>query len=334
MDEFSSMVLKGKNVTQKLQDVFFFPVEKRSLFWQSGNIKEGIKILPVRPKFYAIVDMERQWVFSTVTEDYQLITNEDAYNLGVEISQNIFHIENPTDLKCVYAVLSPNRAKCRMDLCRFTDFFQPLMNEGWFSFLSIENSYNKTKCLEYNIGFYNAEREYGFNLYGLGIKTKNPHSFSWRAIKKSIYKELDKQRYNIEWIEQNFYHKIQQLKNLSISKENILPMFCRVFGLTRTYLIRNSNSSFLKRIKSMIEGTANNMTELYGQNAYALLNVFAEFQYQYFIPSSNAMLSGNSKSLGKWVDELIEASQKEDFSLSRFIGNEAMYAADWYRTQY
>lgn len=328
-------ILRGRDITSQLEDKFFFPVEKRNLYWQSGDLSKGLKISPVRPRFWAIVDLEKEWVFSTVTDDYVLITNKQAYDFGIEICKYLFHVENNEDLKCIRATLSWNRASCRIDLCRFVDFYQPLLNEGWYSFLSIENSYNKTKCLEYNLGFYNREQDYGFGLYGVGFKAKRPHSSSMKAIRKSFYKEIDEKKYNIEWIEESFYKKIQQLKGISISKENMLAMFCRVFEINSKNIKKNGETyRAAKEIKKLVDKSSIEFTRKHGQNAYALLNIFANFQYRYYYPKLGYSLFGPNVILGKWVDDLLSASGKENFSLVDYIGSEAIKAAEWLRIEF
>lgn len=326
-----SLNLKGKDVTEKMKQKLFFPVDRRPLFWQPVN-ESSDRLKKCIPYFYAIVDLEREYVFSTVTSTYSLVSNEEAYKFGVYLAKKLLHIENNEDLKCIRATLTANRARCSMDICRFTDYFQPLMNEGWYSFLSIENSYNKTKCVEYSVGFYNEKYEYGLPFFGLSINTKNTHEVSWEYIQKKIIKKIDKESINIEWIEQSFYNKIKALKNIPISKENILPMYCRIFNIDRKWLIKNSDNKDLAAMKDYIDKSADELTEHYGQNAYALLNVLADIQYEYYDPRYKFTFIKNKNTLGKWVDEFIKESTKPDFSLSKYIGEPAMDAADWLRT--
>lgn len=313
--------------------MFFFPVEAKPLYWEEEPEFMGKhKLNLCDPLSFAIVDMERKKVFAPVSKSYLLITNKEAYEFGFEIGEMLFHLESKDDFKCVHAVLSANRAVCHIDMCRKIDLAQPHINDDWCSYMRITNSYNRTKKLEYVIGFYNVKHGYGFLDDSIAISANMAHYSKFNSYKQNIIKQIKSRKYSIDQVEQNFIKKMTALRNITLSKESILPMFCRVFGIHKTKNINVSEKEGLKSTKNFIEDKATLYTNQYDQNAYALLNVFAEYEYQYDYSSLRFLLKSDQFKLGKWVDDLIEKSKSESFSIIKYIGEEASNAAEWLRT--
>ena len=325
------LVITEKNVPKELQRLFF-PVGKMRLFWEEQPEFMGMhSIFPCDPPFYAIVDMERRKVFAAVTQAYLLITNREAYQFGFAIAKMLFLLNDEDDFKCIHAELSGNRAVCQMDLCRKIDMAQPHINDDWCSFMRIINSYNKTKKLEYVVGFYNVKHGFGFLDNTIAISANTAHYNRFTSYKEDIIKQIKANQYNIDKVEKNFMKKMFALHDITLSKESVLPMFCRVFGIKKTNITDSQKDNLIKT-KDYIESKAAYFTNLYGQNAYALLNVFAEYEYQYDSSSLRFLLKSDQFKLGKWVDDLIEESGKEGFSIIKYIGDKASEAAEWLRT--
>lgn len=108
-------------------------------------------------------------------------------------------------------------------------------------------------------------------------------------------------------------------------------MFCRVFGIKKTKVNTTLKESLIKT-KDFIEEQAKFFTEQYDKNAYALLNVFAEYEYKFDSSSLHFLLKNDQFKLGKWVDDLILESKKDNFNIMRYIGDSAADAAEWLRT--
>lgn len=325
------LILEEEQLPEGLGKLFF-EVDERPLYWEVSSpftVNPDVKLC--EPNFYAIVDMEKNTVFSAVTQGYLLITNKEAYDFGKEIGRRLFHLENDGDLKSIHAELSTNRAVCMIDLRRKIDLCQPLMNEGWCAFMRIVNSYNKTRKLEYIIGFYNVEHKYGFLDNSIAISANTAHYSKFGSYQMDIIRQIKEKGYNVEQVELYFLSKIEALRKIPISKESILPMFCHVFGITKTKVAQPQRDSLINT-KDYIEEHAAAYTDKYGQNAYALLNVFADYEYKYDASSLRFLLRKDQFKLGKWVDDLINASKAPTFSITRYISEKAHEAAEWLRT--
>lgn len=165
----------ANDFSDKIESLFF-QVDKKRMYWEEEQSFMGEpKLHLCHPQFFAIVDVERRYVFAPVTQNYLLISNKEAYNFGIEIGMMLFHIDGKDDLNCIHAKLSSNRAVCQIDLCRKIDYAQPHINDDWCSFMRITNSYNKTKKLGYVVGFYNVKYGYGFLDNAIAISADTAH---------------------------------------------------------------------------------------------------------------------------------------------------------------
>lgn len=325
------IVINEKDLPGRLEELFF-PVQLRLLYWEEEPPLMGpVHVKECDPAFFGVLDVDKSRIFAAVTQGYLLITNQVAYNFGCEIAQILFHTESKDDIKCIHAELSSNRAVCQIDLRSKLDIGQPLMNEGWCFFMRVINSYNKTKKLEYIVGFFNVAHGYGFLDNTIAISANTAHYNQFRSYQMDIWKQIKEKEHVIKQLELTFLSKISTLKQLLISKESILPMFCKVFGIKKTNINSPQHQSLIDT-KNYIEKQATDLTQQYGQNAYALLNVFAEYEYKYDTNSLRFLLRQDQFKLGKWVDDLIVNSKAADFSLYNYIGKEAYDAAEWLRT--
>jgi hypothetical protein len=70
-----------------------------------------------------------------------------------------------------------------------------------------------------------------------------------------------------------------------------------------------------------------------GGNAYALFNVMTDYASFPADFSENSVTVHNLQHrVGRWVDDFINAHAKDGFSLSKYIGEEAMDAAFYMET--
>ena len=76
------------------QKKFFFPVVKTPLYF-SHNGNEVFRA----KRFYGILDVERNTILSTVSENYSLVTNRRAYEEAEDIVKIVFRNTSLSDMK-------------------------------------------------------------------------------------------------------------------------------------------------------------------------------------------------------------------------------------------
>jgi hypothetical protein len=128
----------------------FFPVEMRPLYMPATGCIDRYNKLD---RHFAVVDVERENTFAVVTDDYELVTNQQAYNMADEVMRKVFHTTKADDMQCLNVTMPKTRSFCHIDLIHKSTDFSPWENDKWTAFLRISNSYNRTRLLRFELGF-------------------------------------------------------------------------------------------------------------------------------------------------------------------------------------
>ena len=107
----------------------------------------------------------------------------------------------------------------------------------------------------------------------------------------------------------------------------MLPLYCKYFGISAVPETEGGQERLLKELGYVSQLISKCVTK-FGKNAYALLHVIMDYfstrgRYSY----------GNDWELGKWVHDFLEATKKEGFSISKYIGNTFYDIVSWYEVQ-
>ena len=299
----------------------FFDVDLYPLFWEKVEILERPKhfLCPYR---YAVVREDEGYVYSTVTVGYYLILNKDAYDLGKEVACYAFHSEEDVLIGKLNE-LTEHGAACEMSIQREEEIKQPQILNGWHAIVRISNSYNKTKSLKYTIGF---EYESGASLLfpEYTIEIKDPHSKPLDAIREEIREKLFKTKRGqiIVQIENVFVQLITALKAVTMSKYDMLRLFCMVYKIKISSTDRNIIEEAYKELDLINKIIKSYKANNFQNNAYLLLLAFGDYVYNYRSWRFGQSLGNNQLALGKWVQKFIKETEKPDFSLHDYFGRD------------
>lgn len=313
------------------EDLLLFPVELRTLFWEKSNanlFNDNDAYVVECKRHFGVLDVDREELFAAVTDGYLLTTNEEAIGYGKRILQKLFvqYTNKESEIECLIARLSPNRAACELDLCRAIEKRQPLIDGSWIPFLRIRNSYNKTQTLQYIFGFQNVL----FNIALLFKPLEMPHYYTRKGLDEKINIWCSTLIHN-EYIQtkiKSFAEKIQLLKDINLSRTLILALYCKYFKLLR----HNSNDDDeIKWTLNGIDIAISEISEHIGLNAETMLLVFARCIEE---EGDRYNLSSDQIKLGTWSDDLVEQLKTEGdrFSWYDYIGKEAFDTVSWYET--
>ena len=128
-----------------------FPVRLDSVFIRNSKkrkYKEAIGFKAVTGKTDG-----REKIFSLVTDNYSLITNKQALELGRKIFREYFSKESEINLSVFNVTFPETRSFCNIDLMNNLYSFNVWEKEVYIPFMRITNSYNRTKALKFEIGF-------------------------------------------------------------------------------------------------------------------------------------------------------------------------------------
>lgn len=126
-------------------------------------------------------------------------------------------------------------------------------------------------------------------------------------------------------IEYKFRDTIDRLKRTHLASRDMLPLFIKYFGLLEIPQIPEEERRFIRQLEEV-----NDLVSLqigrYGLTAYTMLYVIIE----YLSKHHRVFLSSGPTELGEWINDFIQESKSEDFSISAYIGNKAYDVASWF----
>lgn len=323
-------------------DKIFFPVELCRLYWESPYEKDMFgNVQQLCDNYFAVVDIENNSVFATVTKDYELILNKDAADLAVDMFAYLFHLSDNNLCYATNYFTTAKRSEFEMDFIRDFEAQMPLVNEGWRPMAKVVNSYNKHRKLSVNIGYCKVdERGHSrgaFLIPGLSVELSSAHNHSIRSVRRWMFDELTRNpNMNMLFIEQQFQTKMERLKELKISEKNMLPLFCKIYGLTldpdskpaqKTILFRAIRQAYLLIQEHTIlrDGKADAYTFFYAMMEYATF-------YKGFAESAQTAIS--QLRLGGWLNDFITATSERDFDYVNYVGKDALRTALWFLQKY
>lgn len=331
------------NDTDPRLDELFFPVDERFVFWEKDETKVGgLYKIPCDPKpinpewtgrYYAIVDREQEYLFTIASESYLLVSNIEAYWISLAMANYLYKkpdVNENFDFFPFKKWLREDRASCEISICRDIDYNQPNLRDGWCSGITMLNSYNKSVALTYYIGFFNPIFNISILLPGNAISFKLKKNSNY-GILNQIAKEFAKCDVAnfIQRKEQEFLSLLDDLKKSPMDGNLFLAFFCKFFRISRKSLERAKNLDEAREMKAFINEKIKRYTEEYGQNAYAFLLAISDYISNYENRRfSDSFLSYHVQA-GEWANDYLNEVSKPDFSLYKYIGEEAINTASW-----
>lgn len=331
----------------RLEDAFFpvelcdlkfvFPSEK-DLF---GNVVRKDDMLVKGHK--AVVDIEKCHVFATVTDNYRLVTNRQAYEWSEPVMSTVFRHSHLADFTCFNVRMTSTRSSCCIDLVRKLDGgnviqFTPFgKDDPWTAFIRIINSYNKTSCLKYQLGFCRWICQNGMIFESKSVDFVFTHTkgvVSEARIGRQLAAAARERIGEIRSLEDQFIAKLRNLKKHSVPQNVMLALACKVFNLHLTRddaekmsgAERKKAAAFVQKIKA----DTKEYYSQFGANAYAAMNVLTDFaSYPKGLSGVNTVPVLQAKA-GAWIDDFVEASAKPGFNMTSYLGVDAIEAATWY----
>lgn len=306
----------------------FFPVAVRPAFWLDNKNQHhyipGQKVL---------VEVERDYPLSVVSERYNLITNEEAYRMADVIVQGVFDGRTLGHFQCYNVMMPSTRSSCRMDFIIPQNQFSAFgdRRESYTPFLRISNSYNRTLVLRYEIGFCRWICLNGCIFGGKSYTATFVHSLQKK--RRSVYEAIAEARRTIGSIEDIWtvlQRKLTALSEITAPFELALPVFCQVFGIPdvgKPEVSVAMADKYTVRAKLFLEQAGSYYAE-FGPTAYALYNALTDYAT---FPDGETMSSmfvhGYQRKVGAWVDDLVAASMKRGFLFEETVLESSRKAA-------
>jgi len=303
-------------------DDLMFPVELRAVYTDI-EVNGNTKIIKV-PNSRTIVDKHSGRPLGIVSNNYKLITNEEAIKLGKQCCSELIGTREAANIE-IFQVDAPSTASfCHIDLIH-KSYVMNLWDgttqaETFVPYVRLTNSYNRSRALKFDIGlcrelclngiiFESETIEFKFN--HVNNKTTDDISF---ALKNGKLKSLF----------EKFVSYADKLKNHTLSRKNAIKIIYALFNIKDITEIdfdesKEDLSEYNKLLKTLETKLDKYISEL-GANSYALFNVITDIashslENRYFRRDMNSM----QRLAGNWINSFQKEIERKDFSTDTYI---------------
>lgn len=308
-----------------LKDVLF-PVEMQPILRDPSGPEGRPAMTPVRVGGWrAVVDVERGAVFTVVTKNYRLVTNEEALACGKVAFTNLFRsVDVERDMEVFNVVTPSTRSFCHVDLIHREYRVNLWKREVYLPYLRVTNSYNKKKALHFDLGFARELCDNGVIFEKATVRFKKPHTH--QHLHESITFLADGT--NLGELMEAFRSYMTALNRLAVPINLAQPLMAHALGLSfevdsgnkkRDQVARRQRDAFKARAGDLLLQYLHE----HGPTAYAVFNAATDFASR---PAEELLLSRGVHDLqskvGAWAETFPAEARRDGFSLERYVERE------------
>lgn len=261
-------------------------------------------------------------VFSIVSDNYQLITNNEAIEMGKEIHGRLFPGAKSDSFEIFNVIASKTKGSCHIDIIDKNYTLNILAQEVYVPFVRIQNSYNKTMPLKFQLGFCRKLCNNGVIFEANLVSISLAHTKQLLRASKFMNINVD----HLKQFENDFIQKTKISTETEIPRKYFLPLAAKV--LNRNFDLAEKDKYKQAIIKEKLNEFATaieNYTDKYiriekmGENAYAFFNVITDFA-----SNEKHLQARNTNDLqarcGDWLNLLPVEIKKPTFSWENEVG--------------
>lgn len=334
---------EGKNM-QRNTDIngLLFPVETREIFYEIEATRQLNLLLvkPVRkevkkvriPNYKAVVRADTGKVFSIVSNDYRLVTNEEALELAKQCFEQLFNtaerarttglLVDTSEMVTFNIIAPPSKSFCYIDLIHKNYTVNIWKQEVWIPYLRVTNSYNKSRALRFDIGFCRKLCDNGVIFERESIEYKFYHTRQNIAPKGEFNVNFEK----LKRLETIFRSYTEKLEDYEVPEKFVFPIVCK--ALETKFDIDNQDREKQEREKNRLNDFkkgVDNLTKDYyrqlGSNAYAVLNIISDIASHQKYKAQSLMIDYLQKRTGSWLENFATVIRSENFDFETYLGD-------------
>ncbi len=300
--------------------VAFFPVELKPVFIQSSRQSGDLFGYHALPRHFAVVESESDYVFAVVTENYKLVTNQQAYELAAEALKVVFDFTALKDMACLKIIMPKTRSFCHIDLIHKESDFEPWKDDQWIPFIRITNSYNRTHRLRFEIGFCRMTNFNEVIFESKSVEISFAHTKQLHDIMLRWHENLGE----IKELEIEFVNQLRNLERFHVPRRWMLPLACKVFGvqLNPKSSISPNKIKELTLFRNAIDQLTNDYFSALGEQGYAALNVLMDYASQPVgVMSPENRIDGYQRKAGDWINDFSQQIESREFSFEKYLND-------------
>jgi len=295
-------------------DKITFPVSLKNVYLEGKR--------PI-PKLRAIVNSETNYTFAVVSENYRLITNEDAIKLGKQCFKMLFETTDTRDLEIFNIITPGTKSFCHIDVIHKKYKVNIWEQEVWLPYIRITNSYNRTRALRFDLGFCRKLCNNGVIFEKETLKVKYYHT------KQQLV--LSEENFGINFgklkkLETEFLEYMKNLKRYHVPEEYALSTICKVLNInfdisTESRKKRQRQIELFNEFKDKGGRLIKEYYENMGPTAYTLLNIISDIASNPIIRMGpGSMIDTYQKRTGAWIESFIKKIEQRDFDFKNYLG--------------
>jgi hypothetical protein len=300
----------------------FFPVEIKPLFTKDSDSLTNQQELN---NHFVVMDIDQQYPFMIVPQQYRLTTNKQAYDRAIGIISRIFKIRKTDRIVCLNVNMPKSRSFCHIDLIVKSTRFSPWKGDAWNIFFRITNSYMSSQQLCLELGFCRWKSLNCIIFRDEDITFNNPiNNNILNKFKKYDINNFINSISDIHKIEEKLVEILHKFKNYHLSENEMLPLFCRIFAIEINYSMI-TNETYIKnllKLRKYVKVQTNEYFSKMGSNGYSALNVLMNYAT---LPNgtfdSDKRTHNLQKRVGKWVFKFVKTIENPRFSLDTYLAN-------------
>ncbi len=280
-------------------------------------------------RHWAVVSDDRREVFAIVTEDYRLVSNLRAYELGRRAFALVFGGDATARLELFNVTMPATRSWVHMDLTAHGLELAPREGDDWLPFLRVTNSYNRSRALGFTVGVCRWICTNGMIFGEQSLRLNVTHA-----------KDVDLDGRVVEAFAQRRFDlaecrgKLERLTRLRVPKEKFLAAMLEILEVRPpAELPRNAGrrDAWL-RLGPWLRGLGDKYRDELGATAYALVNAATDYAGDSNAPLVNpGRVDALQVRCGRWMDWTLErygAALASRPTVEVEVTKESLYAAD------
>jgi hypothetical protein len=268
-------------------------------------------------RFKAIVADDDETVFAVVTDNYRLITNQEAIEIGSKCFKQIFDAVETKDMILHNVIMPHTRSYCHLDYLHSGKMIGVFKNDVWNPFIRISNSYNRTYALKFNLGFCRGICKNGVIFGEKNIIFKYIHT----KLEKEPEVQFKLRAGEFKIFQARFIAALQNIKRYHVPPDVMWALACKAFKwYLPNDLTKNQLESLNEREHRIIHLTEKYFSQL-GHNGYAAMNVLTEFaSFPEGFPTPMSHIDSLQKKAGAWIMDFVESIKDEGFTFEKYLG--------------
>lgn len=303
--------MKTKERNTNLQELFFAVMEQ-DIFTKADNSDKFIRI----PGKKALINANNNQPISVVSNDYEIVKNEEAYNYGDECLRLLFKLGKEDKVELFNIVRPDTLSYCHMDLICTDKKFKHKKDE-YMPFVRVTNSYNKLYKLYFRLGVCRWICANGMIFNEDSIKFSINHVKGSRD--KIDFQILEK---GLEEILKKFKSSLDILMDAEFDFNYTFPMLYKYLRISPDYEPKNEKQHrYIENLNACISRLSAEYKEELGDTFYTLYNIITDISTT-GIEDEQLLVSkihNRQSRASVWLDEVSKLLKSDKFSYEKYL---------------